>query len=133
MIDCKKSIVVKFSKFFFLFIFKINSAFFSYNVPKKDVIEFNKEVGERLEKNNTPFSVGVQKALKYLNTGELPANWEKHFHSDRMETDVELNFSDVSIIVINKYRGFQSREISEQLQLVKSFKLYVSGYSKYLM
>ncbi|XP_044744470.1 AT-rich interactive domain-containing protein 4A-like isoform X3 [Coccinella septempunctata] len=67
-----------------------------YNVPKKDVIEFSKEVGEKLENNNTPFSIGVQKALKYLNTGELPANWEKHFHSDRMETDAELNFSDSS-------------------------------------
>ncbi|XP_045467995.1 AT-rich interactive domain-containing protein 4B-like isoform X3 [Harmonia axyridis] len=67
-----------------------------YNVPKKDVIAFNKEVGEKLEKNNTPFSIGVQKALRYLNTGELPANWEKHFHSDRMETDAEMNFSDTS-------------------------------------
>ncbi|KAK9875529.1 hypothetical protein WA026_007917 [Henosepilachna vigintioctopunctata] len=67
-----------------------------YNVPKKDVIEFTKEVGDNLEKSNTPFYLGVQKALRYLNTGELPPNWEKHCNTDRMETDADFIFSDSS-------------------------------------
>jgi Ras-related protein Rab-1A len=66
-----------------------------YTVPKKEVSEFNREVGEKVE--SSVLSEAVHKALKYLDNNELPVHWERNslFNMQSIDTDSEENYSDV--------------------------------------
>jgi Ras-related protein Rab-1A len=67
-----------------------------YTVPKKEVSEFNREVGEKVE--SSVLSEAVHKALKYLDNNELPVHWERNslFNMQSIDTDSEENYSDSS-------------------------------------
>lgn len=64
-------------------------------MPKKEVSEFNREVGEKVE--SSVLSEAVHKALKYLDNNELPVHWERNslFNMQSIDTDSEENYSDV--------------------------------------
>lgn len=70
---------------------------FSYTVPKKEVTEFTREMGTRVESN--VLAEAVEKAIKYLDEDELPIHWEKNslFNTQHQYTDSEENFTDVCI------------------------------------
>nr|XP_022912898.1 AT-rich interactive domain-containing protein 4B isoform X1 [Onthophagus taurus] len=67
-----------------------------YTVPKKEVTEFTKELGAKVE--NSILAEAVEKALKYLNEDSLPDHWEKSilFNPQNQYTDSEENFTDSS-------------------------------------
>lgn len=71
------------------------SYFFSYTVPKKEVSEFSRELGSRVE--STVLAEAVDKALKYLDNEELPVHWERStlFNSQPQYSDSDENFTDV--------------------------------------
>lgn len=46
-----------------------------YQVPKKDVKEFTKDTGAKTE--SASLKAAVEKAMLYLEKGELPSNWDK--------------------------------------------------------
>lgn len=68
---------------------------FSYTVPKKEVTEFTRELGMKVESNI--LAEAVEKALKYLDNDELPVHWERSslFNVQSQYSDSEENFSDV--------------------------------------
>ncbi|XP_008196325.2 AT-rich interactive domain-containing protein 4B isoform X1 [Tribolium castaneum] len=67
-----------------------------YTVPKKEVSEFNREMGEKVESSVLAEAVG--KALKYLDHNELPVHWERNslFNMQSLDSDSEENYSDSS-------------------------------------
>ncbi|CAH1982016.1 unnamed protein product [Acanthoscelides obtectus] len=67
-----------------------------YTVPKKEVSEFNRESGAKVD--NPSLGEAIQKAIKFLDLNELPPHWEKNtlFHSTALESDSDENFSDSS-------------------------------------
>lgn len=69
---------------------------FSYTVPKKEVNEFSRNGGEKVE--SSVLAEAVHKALKYLDNNELPVHWERNslFNMQSVDTDSEENYSDVS-------------------------------------
>lgn len=71
--------------------------YFSYTVPKKEVSEFNKDLGSKVE--STILAEAVDKALKYLEKEELPVHWERStlFNSQAQYSDSDENFTDVSL------------------------------------
>lgn len=70
--------------------------YFSYTVPKKEVSEFTREMGVKVESSS--LSEAVDKAMKYLDNDELPIHWERStlFNVQNQYSDSEENFSDVS-------------------------------------
>lgn len=68
----------------------------SYTVPKKEVQEFTREMGMKVESN--ALAEAVEKTLKYLDNDELPVHWERSslFNVQNQYSDSEENFSDVS-------------------------------------
>ncbi|RZC38979.1 AT-rich interactive domain-containing protein 4B, partial [Asbolus verrucosus] len=68
----------------------------SYTVPKKEVSEFNREVGEKVE--SSVLAEAVNKALNYLDHNELPVHWERNslFNMQSIDSDSEENYSDSS-------------------------------------
>lgn len=69
---------------------------FSYTVPKKEVTEFTREVGSRVD--TSVLAEAVDKAVKYLDEDELPIHWEKNslFNTQNQDGDSDGNFTDVS-------------------------------------
>ena len=69
----------------------------SYTVPKKEVLDFSREMGSRVE--SSVLAEAVEKALKYLDQSELPVHWERSslFNSQAQDTDSEENYTDVSL------------------------------------
>ncbi|XP_018568541.1 AT-rich interactive domain-containing protein 4B isoform X2 [Anoplophora glabripennis] len=67
-----------------------------YTVPKKEVSEFNREIGEKVD--SSVLAEAVQKALKYLDNNELPVHWEKSllFSSQSLDSESDENFTDTS-------------------------------------
>lgn len=72
---------------------------FSYTVPKKEVNEFSRNAGEKVE--SSVLAEAVHKALKYLDNNELPVHWERNslFNMQSVDTDSEENYSDVSMLI----------------------------------
>lgn len=64
-------------------------------MPKKEVSEFNRELGSRVE--SSVLGEAVDKALKYLDNDELPVHWERStlFNSQPQYSDSEENYTDV--------------------------------------
>lgn len=67
----------------------------SYTVPKKEVSEFSREMGDKVESSVLAEAVG--KVLKYLDQNELPVHWERNslFNMQSLDSDSEENYSDV--------------------------------------
>lgn len=72
-------------------------------MPKKEVSEFTREMGMKVESN--VLAEAVEKALKYLDNEELPVHWEKSvlFNIQSQYSDSEENFSDVSRFELNYF------------------------------
>lgn len=65
-------------------------------MPKKEVSEFNREIGEKAE--GSFLAEAVAKALKFLDDNELPAHWERNSLFNMplsMDTDSDENDTDV--------------------------------------
>lgn len=71
---------------------------FSYTVPKKEISEFNRNLGNRIE--SAVLSEAMDKAIKYLDRDELPVHWERAtlFDLHIPDSDSDENYSDVSDI-----------------------------------
>lgn len=67
-----------------------------YTVPKKEVLEFSREMGNRIE--NAALAEAMEKALKFLDHDELPAHWERGplFDLQLPESDSDENYTDTS-------------------------------------
>ncbi|XP_063918566.1 AT-rich interactive domain-containing protein 4B-like isoform X2 [Zophobas morio] len=67
-----------------------------YTVPKKEVSEFSRELGEKVE--SSVLAEAVNKALKYLDNNELPVHWERNslFNMQSIDSDSDENYSDSS-------------------------------------
>lgn len=67
-----------------------------YTVPKKEILQFSREIGNRIE--NQALADAMEKALKYLDNDELPAHWERAplFDLHMTESDSDGNYSDSS-------------------------------------
>lgn len=68
-------------------------------MPKKEAIEFTKEMGNKVE--NSGLKVAVEKALLFLEKNELPPHWDRDslfgnaVSSGNSDSDADLD-SDVS-------------------------------------
>lgn len=69
---------------------------YSYTVPKKEISEFSRDMGARVE--SPALTEAMEKAIKYLDRDELPVHWERGtlFDLQVPESDSDENFSDVS-------------------------------------
>ncbi|XP_017784229.1 PREDICTED: AT-rich interactive domain-containing protein 4B [Nicrophorus vespilloides] len=67
-----------------------------YTVPKKEVNEFKREMGSRVE--SSTLAEAVDKAIKFLDNDELPAHWEKNslFNLQSHFSDGDESVSDSS-------------------------------------
>lgn len=67
-----------------------------YTVPKKEILEFSREMGNRIE--NQALADAMDKALKYLDRDELPPHWERGplFDLQLADSDSDGNYSDSS-------------------------------------
>lgn len=67
-----------------------------YTVPKKEILEFSREMGNRIE--NTALAEAMEKAIKYLDNDELPAHWERGplFDLQIPDSDTDENYTDSS-------------------------------------
>lgn len=68
-----------------------------YTVPKKETSEFTKDMFQKVE--SPSMAEAVERAVKYLDTGEMPVYWEKSLlfsNTPTVESDSEDNFTDTS-------------------------------------
>ncbi|KAJ8981704.1 hypothetical protein NQ317_017748 [Molorchus minor] len=67
-----------------------------YTVPKKEVTEFSREIGQKGE--SPILAEAVQRAVKFLDNNELPVHWERSllFNSQSTESESDENFTDSS-------------------------------------
>lgn len=79
-----------------IFNLNVEKSISSYTVPKKETSEFTKDMFQKVE--SPSMAEAVERAVKYLDTGEMPVYWEKSLlfsNTPTVESDSEDNFTDV--------------------------------------